>query len=136
MEKHPAWTKERDIELVRLMMKGMTQEGIAEEFGIPVTTIAGRIHTLGLTLRDARQAKRDGISMLDYLARSPKYAPTEPMQIPLPLKPSFAFGSFIYIPDEFSNDPAYLLHAADKLEESARILRDQAELLNRKGEAA
>jgi hypothetical protein len=76
----PKWSKERDLQLIQLIFKGMTQEGIESESGLTPIQQGNRLKKLGLTIGGGRKAKRDGMTAENYLETSAIYRPVEAIQ--------------------------------------------------------
>lgn len=70
-----AFDREKDLQLISLIFDGLIQESIALKLGCKTGNIGSRLYYLGLSMADARKAKRDGLTPEQYLDTSPRYAP-------------------------------------------------------------
>jgi hypothetical protein len=116
------WTRDKDLELIRLIFEGYTQEGIQTRMELPVHSIGHRLVKLQLTMAKGREAKRNGMTPDFFLDTSPVYKPAAKIEA---IYDSEGFGSLW-------DDAAYLLHAASNLERTAEGLRKRAEEMKAK----
>lgn len=82
MTRESIWTRDKDRELALRYQAGEAVGGIAAAFGLPVTTIRGRVSALGLLRRKLRgEEKPDGGNaawVLGAALRTGMAAPTDP----------------------------------------------------------
>jgi len=124
------WSYEDYLHLIDLAFKGLTAEGIALElYGsesykqIPVQ----RLVKIGLSIRGARNAKRDGVSAREYLNTSTLFGQKEKHEVPA--EDSAQYGAIIPIiitPPDMKRGAAFYLLASKELARASKHLAEKA----------